>query len=500
MQRIDLLDCSMFGPGGVALGRFEFQKVLRAGTFGTVILYKHPATQELVAVKEVRIPDNDEGAYYSTVQRELAVLRRLAGNENIVKILEYHEIIAEDKVRIVMEYCNGGDYDRYLNLHTTVPEITLQYFVRQLALGLQCLNDKGILHRDLKPANILLHTRNGEALTRGTDHRNIVLKLGDFGLSKKMMTDRWTNTTCGTLMYIAPEVLDNRKIRDVTTLPHKGKADLWSLGVVLLVSLLGKTEPVHTTPSIILQVADHEKMHGQIQSRAASLSPSQGSVNLKSLLCGLLQPDFTQRIGFSQFRQHPFLTLREESTIVSLNAIREAFVNNGYSAPSDYHCMMIQQQATDLGGISTKRELAMFLAHVMQESGGLMFRDEQREQSHGADPFTGRGYLQIRSERIYREATVALLANGSLKEPASLVTDPHLVSSSEELSWKTAFWYWKMYVHDRMTENPSFLQTVDLLYPGIPRFVPGSSWKCVDPDNRTEKYQITCAAFGFDPT
>ena len=78
----------------------------------------------------------------------------------------------------------------------------------------------GIVHRDLKPENILC----GDNLED--------LKIADFGLSKMILPKEKMDAACGTLSYVAPEVL---------TMAGYGKeADLWSVGVIMFLLMCGK--------------------------------------------------------------------------------------------------------------------------------------------------------------------------------------------------------------------------------------------------------------------
>lgn len=96
-----------------------------------------------------------------------------------------------------------------------------QKYFKQLLFGIQYLHRKGVAHRDIKPENLLLDNYSN-------------LKISDFGMATVFRLrgqERLLEKRCGTLPYIAPEVLDK---------PYNAEpADIWSCGVVLIAMLAG---------------------------------------------------------------------------------------------------------------------------------------------------------------------------------------------------------------------------------------------------------------------
>lgn len=87
-----------------------------------------------------------------------------------------------------------------------------------MTTALLYLHRKHVIHRDIKPENLLLGS-HGE------------LKISDFGWSVHAPKSR-RNTICGTLDYLAPEMVEGRE--------HSSQVDLWSLGVLCYEFLVGK--------------------------------------------------------------------------------------------------------------------------------------------------------------------------------------------------------------------------------------------------------------------
>ncbi|CAG2056687.1 unnamed protein product, partial [Timema podura] len=97
-------------------------------------------------------------------------------------------------------------------------EEDVKFYLAELALALDHIHQLGIIYRDLKPENILLDADGHISLT-------------DFGLSKLPLDDQKAYSFCGTVEYMAPEVV-NRK-------GHSFAADWWSLGVLMFEMLTG---------------------------------------------------------------------------------------------------------------------------------------------------------------------------------------------------------------------------------------------------------------------
>merc|ERR1719323_2716951 len=83
------------------------------------------------------------------------------------------------------------------------------------------MHSQNIVHRDLKPENILC-----------LDDDTNVVKIADFGISKVLKEqEHYINTVCGTLTYLAPEVLKRE--------PYQKSVDCWSIGVIMYILCCG---------------------------------------------------------------------------------------------------------------------------------------------------------------------------------------------------------------------------------------------------------------------
>uniref|UniRef100_A0A0E0PG25 Protein kinase domain-containing protein n=1 Tax=Oryza rufipogon TaxID=4529 RepID=A0A0E0PG25_ORYRU len=127
----------------------------------------------------------------------------------------------QSNLYLVLELCEGGDLAAYIQRNGRVEERVASNFMRQIGAGLQVLRRHHIVHRDLKPENILLSSPDS----------NAILKISDFGLSRVLRPGEYTDTNCGTCLYMAPEVMLFQK--------YDGGVDLWSIGAILFELLNG---------------------------------------------------------------------------------------------------------------------------------------------------------------------------------------------------------------------------------------------------------------------
>ncbi|KAL9587311.1 MAG: hypothetical protein Q9212_000358 [Teloschistes hypoglaucus] len=214
--------------------RWQQGQFVGGGTFGSVYAAINLDTNNLMAVKEIRLQDPQMiPTVAGQIRDEQAVLEVL-DHPNIVS---YYGIeVHRDKVYIFMEYCSGGSLANLLEHGRIEDETVIQVYALQMLEGLAYLHQSGIAHRDIKPENILL------------DH-NGVIKFVDFGAAKIIARQGKTlqpqdagagrvpgkqKSMTGTPMYMSPEV-----IKGLNEGRH-GAIDIWSLGCVILEMSTGR--------------------------------------------------------------------------------------------------------------------------------------------------------------------------------------------------------------------------------------------------------------------
>ncbi|KAM3172575.1 hypothetical protein ACTXT7_014248 [Hymenolepis weldensis] len=152
---------------------------------------------------------------------EVEILKKL----NYPCIVKIHDVIeSDDTLYIVLELVEGGELFQRVVDSGFLPEDDTKFLFLQMLMATKYLHDNGITHRDLKPENILLSGKSNRCL----------IKVTDFGLSKIVSENTMLRTFCGTPTYLAPEILTTAGAGTYTP-----AIDIWSLGVILYVCLVG---------------------------------------------------------------------------------------------------------------------------------------------------------------------------------------------------------------------------------------------------------------------
>jgi serine/threonine protein kinase len=150
-----------------SLERYQKLEKVGEGTYGVVYKAVDKSTNDYVALKKIRLENEEEGVP-STAVREIALLKQLK-QPNIVKLLSV--IHGENKLYLVFEYLDQ-DLKKYLDITGAplVPQI-VKSNLYQMLKGLAFCHAHRVIHRDLKPQNLLLN-------------KDGTLKIADFGLGR----------------------------------------------------------------------------------------------------------------------------------------------------------------------------------------------------------------------------------------------------------------------------------------------------------------------------
>jgi serine/threonine protein kinase len=203
------------------LGRYEVVSELGSGGFGVVCLARDMTLERMVALKFGLRSKFRTEAHVSSFIREARTIAQLQ-HPAIVTI--YDVLQVDQWLGIVQQYVDDGDLRRHLKAGLLTCTRTVD-ICRQLASALALSHSRGFVHCDIKPANILLDKAGNPYIA-------------DFGLAVHEVNRLENGTRTGTPRYMPPEVVLGETHR------IDGRADIWSLGVMMYEMLTG-VPPFH---------------------------------------------------------------------------------------------------------------------------------------------------------------------------------------------------------------------------------------------------------------
>ncbi|KAK1929092.1 SNF-related serine/threonine-protein kinase [Phytophthora citrophthora] len=300
------------------VGKYPLDHVLGYGQYAVVYTSHTPERPEL-AIKAIDKQKLMDLVSLHRISSEIASLSdpaiRHPGILNLVDVIHTHK-----HVYLVTER-GGKDLFEFFGAHTDgVEENTIHPLMLHLVQAVEVLHRNNYCHRDLKPENVLYAPEDPH-----------LIKLIDFGLCTKATTEqgRALHDFCGSPGFFAPELLlhDN----------YDGcKADVWSIGCILLELVLGNSvfsslwmsmydisilkEPKKFAESVktvtnfcfVGHLPFTNNQHASLQVSAQIQSFCHGpewkySDKLRSVLLGMLSENPSERFSIKQVLNHPWL-------------------------------------------------------------------------------------------------------------------------------------------------------------------------------------------------
>lgn len=260
----------------LSLEDFEILGVLGRGAYGKVFQVRKISSGLIYAMKVLRKRDVIKQKVVTHANAEKMVLTEV-NHPFIVGLAFAFQTPA--KLYLVMEYVGGGELFSRLDEVEEMEEREARFYACEVLLALEHLHAKDFVYRDLKPENILIRM-NGH------------ICLADFGFAKKAVLPEATKTFCGTVHYMAPEIINKKG--------HGKSVDWWSLGILIFEMLTGET-PFHDSNRKVIQQKVLEEQ---------PVFPSHVSELAKDLITKLLNKSMNLRLGFKggaeEVKAHPW--------------------------------------------------------------------------------------------------------------------------------------------------------------------------------------------------
>ncbi len=208
--------------------KYRYERLLGEGTNGKTYLATDLNTGDKLAIKALKLNQNDSFKSFELFKREAETLASL----NVAGVPKFYESILSDEINgesyIVQEYIKAPSIQVYLDNKRKFSEEETLILMQKTAEILHTLHSQyspPVIHRDIKPSNILC-----ELPTDG-NWKNIQPYLIDFGAVANAHSNTDKSTIAGTIGYMAPEQNFGE------CLPQ---TDLYALGATALHMLTGQ--------------------------------------------------------------------------------------------------------------------------------------------------------------------------------------------------------------------------------------------------------------------
>ena len=266
------------------------------GGFGKVKTIIHKKTGQLRAMKLIK-----KSKEFNLDEIDNLML---LNHPNILKLFEYY-YDEKENIYIRTEYIRGEELFNKIQEKGKFSEEDTAVIIKSVLQAITYCHSCGIIHRDLKPENILIPAGKGKI-----DYT--LLKIIDFGASVLKKDDGKISFRFGTPYYIAPEVLLES---------YNEKCDVWSIGVITYLLLLGQAPFDGDDDDIICQKIIQEEIDYE-NSKIKALSPE-----AVEFLKKLLEKDPEKRISSSQALEHAWIKKFAPHTRVNRAFSRKIYKN-----------------------------------------------------------------------------------------------------------------------------------------------------------------------------
>jgi serine/threonine protein kinase len=372
--------------------------VLGRGSAASVRLGIERATGKEVAVKIVNTTTLSTRAR-EDLNREVRILSSVT-HANVVHLIRAYR--DHNAAYLVQELVSGGELFDFILRHGHVREHRAMSIARHLASAVAYLHCKGIVHRDIKPENVLM------------SHTSDVVKLADFGLAVVIHTSSPANLKrfCGTPMYVAPEIVERAT--------HGFKADVWSLGILLYVTLSGETP--------FPDEDDVDDLWDRIKRGAWSFDESpeiwnQVSVEARDLITKMLVVDPAERLSAQEVCNHRWFSmspgLTAEASVTSVASAASAAAAAAAAAAASVAAAAAEATTATATALSSSVSSSVKLIRPPIK--------RQRSQSFAA----------FRREATRSVSKMQMLPESSSRSSSPVPTDSSVTSTSSSTSSTT---------------------------------------------------------------
>lgn len=271
-------------------------EIIGSGAFGLVVSVIDIKAQQKLAVKIIDKGNLNVEGDIDIITYQVKLINKL-DSPRIMKIFNVLE--TEKYIFIFMELIDGGNLKdliirRYLDQSTPYlfRDSECSLIMKGILESLNYLHKNNIIHRDIKPENILFKKKN--------DLSSVVLC--DFGFAYQLEYDKYINDSCGTTIYMAPEIFQHRG--------YDFLVDSFSAGIVLFELCSGGMHPFLVKGMKKKEYIEKMRNFNEVYTFSKEMPLLARNLFLKLCKCN---PNF--RYGTYKALKHPWITRSNQSQI-----------------------------------------------------------------------------------------------------------------------------------------------------------------------------------------
>ena len=267
---------------GIPNKKYKVISKIGNGSYGTVYLVNNIQLNTMAVLKRI-----DRRIYLldDSVQAEIDIIK-LLDHPNIIRM---HECIISPKyLYIINDYCPCGEL--YSNKKKPLNENQLSFIFFQIFSALIYLHNNNIIHRNIKIENILISDIEKDPIAK---IKYFYIKMIDFAEAKFFDETKLNNEDIKNYLYVAPEVLKRK---------YNEKCDIWSVGVLLHILLVGKAPFEGGNPTDTLNKIRKGKFNTNDEKFL------QSSEEVQDLIKQLLEVKVDKRLSSKEAIEHPWFS------------------------------------------------------------------------------------------------------------------------------------------------------------------------------------------------
>ena len=306
--------------------------VIGKSFFGKVFKVMYKKDKKIYAMKVLNKERIIKKNFLKNIKNEMEILKK---NKNIFLVNLYQTFQTPNNLYFIFEYCEGNDLDFYVENKKLFNEDEIKFIMSELIEGIDFLHKNGVIIKDLKTENILVDSEghfklNTFSLNKYLDLNSIENNNNNNNNNNdnndsnsnniiNMISNGNINNNSGTLIYLAPEIINKKEITF--------KADVYSLGCIIYELFTGNNLYYNIKKEkLIEKILDKDYINKEIDSLSEKISE-----NLKNLLKKMLEKDVEKRFNLEVIKLSEFfvdvkweeIKEKKNKVIINLNEYRK---------------------------------------------------------------------------------------------------------------------------------------------------------------------------------